>query len=78
MREICMHGSEGGGTELNRSFLPLSMRFFRAEVIPMTASISRDHDCDHFCFEFASRPIVSFRVSRAVWRPLDEVSGMDR
>ena len=28
-----MHGSEGGGTELNRSFLPLSMRFFRAGVI---------------------------------------------
>ena len=33
MREICMHGSEGGGTELNRSFLPLSIRFFRAGVI---------------------------------------------
>ena len=24
MREIRLHGSEGGGTELNRSFLPLS------------------------------------------------------
>jgi hypothetical protein len=24
VREIRMHGSEGGGTELNRSFLPLS------------------------------------------------------
>ena len=26
MREIRLHGSEGGGTELNRSFLPLSAR----------------------------------------------------
>ena len=25
MREIRLHGSEGGGTELNRSFLPLSI-----------------------------------------------------
>ena len=25
MREIRLHGSEGGGTELNRSFLPLSV-----------------------------------------------------
>ena len=24
MREICTYGSEGGGIELNRSFLPLS------------------------------------------------------
>ena len=33
MREIRLHGSEGGGAETNRSFLPLSMRFFRAGVI---------------------------------------------
>ncbi len=26
MREIRLHGSEGGGTETNRSFLPLSMQ----------------------------------------------------
>ena len=26
MREIRLHGSEGGGAETNRSFLPLSMR----------------------------------------------------
>ena len=25
MREICQSGSEGGGTEINRSFLPLSL-----------------------------------------------------
>jgi len=27
-----MHGSEGGGTELNRSFLPLSVKALRGAV----------------------------------------------
>ena len=42
MREIRLHGSEGGGTELNRSFLPLSMmlgfefgKLFRAFLIEL-------------------------------------------
>jgi hypothetical protein len=34
VREIRLHGSEGGGADTNRSFLPLSMHFFRAGVIP--------------------------------------------
>jgi hypothetical protein len=41
MREIRLYGSEGGGAETNRSFLPLSVRFgqslaFRGERIRLS------------------------------------------
>jgi len=39
MREIRLYGSEGGGTELNRSSLPLSRAEKGIEVTPEEASL---------------------------------------
>ncbi len=39
MREICTYGSEGGGIELNRSFLPLSRNTTAAEERKMSTEL---------------------------------------
>jgi hypothetical protein len=41
MREICQSGSEGGGTELNRSSLPLSGRFCCKPKLSQDLAITR-------------------------------------
>ena len=50
MREIRLYGSEGGGVETNRSFLPLFSRGFREAILPGPVESRdrsrRDHGLD--------------------------------
>ena len=78
MREIRLYGSEGGGAEFNRLFLPLSSPWRRDALVPSQATVDaqnvnvslcarRAHVPDHSCYdEFSTVALHPYLLNNEV------------